>query len=341
MSVSLPTVYVLVPAVATVVAALLAVVAWHRRPASGAAAFTLVLLSVAAWSFAYTMELLSTDAAGTLLWSRLSYLGIVVLPAAWLLFSLTYTGAAARVSRRLVAALAVVPLAVLAAVWTYPATGLVWAETTPVPFGDILVVRYTYGPLFWGNAVYSYGLLLAGTGILLRRFRAASRRNRRRIAVIVVGVVLPLAANALSNVGLRPDPPLNLTHLGFAVSGVLFFWSFFAGQLLDPRRAAREQVFEAAEQGVLLLNHANEVVDMNTAASAFLGVAAADAVGRPLDELLPRGESVFADVEDRIYNDEVVLPGEDGDRRLAVDVSLLYNEGQRRVMGRLVYLGEE
>jgi len=336
MAVSLPVVYVLVPATATVVAVMLAITAWSRRGTLGAAPFTVVLLAVAAWAFAYTMELLSTDVAGTLFWAKASYFGIEILPVAWILFALEYSGNERWSSRSLLALLAIEPVVVTVLVWTNEAHGLIWADTMPIPFGDILVMAYSYGPAFWVNTVYAYGLVLVGLWFLAKQFLRISAWHRRRVGAVIVGGTLPWVGNLLFNVGVKPTPPLNITHLGFAISGGLFLWAFYHQQLLNPTQRFRERVFEAADTGMVLLNTDREIVDMNPAAESVLGVDRAQAVGLGLDAVLPAESPVFTQTGERIYNDEITLSGDGGRRRFAVEISSMYYPQQQRVMGQIV-----
>jgi PAS domain S-box-containing protein len=221
-------------------------------------------------------------------------------------------------------------------VWTNEVHGLIWTETMPIPFGDILVMSYSYGPAFWGNTVYSYGLVLVGLWLLVRQFLQISAWHRRRVGAVIVGGALPWLGNLLFNVGVQPTPPLNITHLGFALSGGIFLWAFYHQQLLNPTQRFRERVFESADTGMVLLNTDREIVDLNPAAEAVLGVERSRAVGHALDSILPPESAVFRREGERIYNDEITLPGEDGDRQYDVEISSMYYPQQQRVMGQVV-----
>ena len=200
----MPTVYALIPTVSTVIALLLAVMTWNRRPAPGATPFTMVFLSVAAWSFAYTMELASSDAASTLFWGKVSYLGIVILPVVWVLFALEYTGHE-RWSRPLtLGALSIAPIVVTVLVWTYSAHDLLWTATTPVPFKGLVVIEYEYGIVFFLAMAYSYLLFVASIGLFVRHFIHVTALHRKRVGAIVVGALLPLVGNALFTSGFAP-----------------------------------------------------------------------------------------------------------------------------------------
>ena len=72
------------------------------------------MLATAVWSFAYALELSAMDNSHRELWGGLKYVGITVLPAAWLIFALQYTGRIDRPSTKFLGALAIEPVVVLA-----------------------------------------------------------------------------------------------------------------------------------------------------------------------------------------------------------------------------------
>lgn len=297
-------VYVLFPAIAAVLAFLLALLAWERRPAPGATPFVVVLLSVMEWSLAYTAELLATGLGAKVFWAQVSYIGIVVLPVAWLLFALEYSGNAAWSGPRTVALLAVVPVATTALVWTWEAHGLFWRSVDLRYLGTLTVLEYQYGPAFRIHAVYSYALILLGMALLGRVFVRSPIVHRRRLAALLMAVTVPLIGNAVYVLGLSPSG-IDTTTLGFAIGGVPLFWAFFRYRFLDLASAARERVFETIDVAVFLLDADHRLVDLNPAAEALAGLSRSEAVGRPFEEVLSPASNPFESATDRIYRDEI------------------------------------
>src|SRR6476620_9800837 len=105
--------YIITLVLVAAVASVLTSIAWRHRSTPGARAFALLMLTVVVWSFAYALELSSANLPAKLLWTRVEYLGIVILPAAWFVFAWQYTGHEAWASRRLAAVLAIEPLIML------------------------------------------------------------------------------------------------------------------------------------------------------------------------------------------------------------------------------------
>ena len=131
-----------------------------------------------------------------------------------------------------------------------------------------------------------------------------------------------------------------MTHLGFAISGFLFFWAFFQFGLMDLRSVARRRVFDSLEFGIVLLNPDHTVVDLNPAAEAIFDVSKGRVIGRPLDGLLPSDTPLFVTDGDRIYNDEIVFEVDGENRVYDVDLTSMYYPIQQQTIGRIVIFRE-
>ena len=134
----------------------LAIYSWRRRPAIGAIPFALLMLAVAGWSLGYAIELGSTGLSAKVFWSNVNFLGIVIVPTAWLAFALQYTGRDKWLTRRNVALLAVLPALTLLLTWTNPSHGLIRSSVSLDTAGALPMLATTYGAAFWVFATYSY-----------------------------------------------------------------------------------------------------------------------------------------------------------------------------------------
>src|SRR5690606_36252548 len=61
--------------------------------------FVITMSGVFIWTVSYAFELASTDLDTILLWSKIQYLGIAIVPPAWFLFCLSYTGKTAKLKK--------------------------------------------------------------------------------------------------------------------------------------------------------------------------------------------------------------------------------------------------
>ena len=284
-----PTPYVVPVVIAAVLAVGVAVAVRRRRDRPGSASLTALGLGAGWWSACYALELASPTLAGALLFGRLAYLGIVVVPVTWFTFALAYTGRGDLLSRGRLAALAAPAASTVALAWTTRSTGLVWASADLVPAADgsLAVLSVTYGPAFWLWTAYAYALTGAGT-LLLVASAATARLFRRQTAALVAGVSAPWLGNLAFVAGVFA---VDLTPVGFAVSAVVLGGGLYRYHLLDVHPItggiARAELVERLPEVVVAVDDRGRVVDLNPSAESILGTTLNDAVGAELRAVAP------------------------------------------------------
>src|SRR6266487_2318850 len=109
--------YIFPVVIAGVISAGLALYAWRRRLMAGVAAFSILMLAVAVWTLGYALELAGGDIPTKIFWLGNEYMGIVIVPVAWLVLALQCGGRAKWLTRVILVLLVVVPLITLGLVW--------------------------------------------------------------------------------------------------------------------------------------------------------------------------------------------------------------------------------
>lgn len=278
--------YAVMSAGTAVVALLVAFFAWRRRHAPGGKSLTALMLAVAFWSAGTAFEYVTVSTAGKLFWSKVEYIGVLSCPVFYLLFALEYNRLDRWLTRRNVALLFVIPLLTLALAFTNEWHLLIWTSVTPTQNGDNLVI-YGHGLGFWVSAVgYAYLLMLIATVLFIRAALRLPGLFRRQVIMIIVAALAPWVVNAIYISGLSPVPGLELTPLVLVFSGIVFAWAIFGVQLLTVAPIARQTMIETMAEGMVALDAADRVVDINPAARHLIGAPPSFALGQPITQLL-------------------------------------------------------
>ena len=278
--------YVFPLGIAAAVSVALALFAWRHHPAPGVTAFVLLMLAVAEWSLGYALRLASVELEAKLFWAKVRYLGIVIVPAVWLVFALQYTGRDRWLTRRNLALLAIEPLCTLLLVWTSDWHDLYWSSTRLDRQGLFVTFGSTHGVGFWVHATYSYLLLLLGALLFIQALVRSPRLYRGQTITMLVGVLAPLAGNVVSTFNLGPFPHLDLTPFAFTLTGLAVVWGHFRFRLLDIVPVARDTVIESMSDGVVVLDAQSRIVDLNPAAQSIIGCTASEAIGQHASQVL-------------------------------------------------------
>lgn len=268
---------------ATILCAVLAYLAWRRRPSPGASSLGLLLLAVTAWTGLYSIELASPDYGTAMLSAKLEYLSISAIPPIWLIFAAYYTGRGQWFGRRVIGALFIIPLLTIVLVATSDFQDWFFTGARFIEEGGSSYLDIDHGWAFWVHAAYSYLLILWGTGYVTKMLVSNLGLYRRQAAALLVGVAAPWVGNLVYLAGYMeyPDP----TPFSFAVLGLAMAYAILGFRLLKIIPVAREKLIEVIADGVLVINSQDIILDSNPAAQQLLGLSASELQGKSLQEL--------------------------------------------------------
>jgi PAS domain S-box-containing protein len=332
--------YIIPLLIATLITLALASYAWQRREASGAFAFAILMLVITEWSFGYALELASAELAGKIFWAKVQYFGIASLPVAWLSFALQYTNRQKWLTRRYLVLAAIVPLITVLLVWTNETHGLIWAQTELDSSGPFVALDVTYGMWFWVNWIFSYISLLFGTFFLVRMLlgSTSAKLYQGQARMMLIGTAMPWLGNGIYVSGLNPIPNLDLTPFAFTLSGMAMVWGFSRFRLLDIVPIARQVIVESMNDGMMVFDTQNRLVDINRAARNLIDYAGEDNIGQTLTDCL----SDWSELADMLkhYTEkqkEIIFQRNGLILYFDTHISPLYDQRQR-LTGRLITL---
>jgi PAS domain S-box-containing protein len=177
---------------------------------------------------------------------------------------------------------------------TNPLHWLFWSELSLVNRPNAVTLSGGFGPLWYYHLFSSYLMTLIGTVLIVRGLVRAPPLYRRQAVALLVGVLLPWIGSILFVSGVRPFGFMDLTPLGFALSGVAFAFGITRYHILDLVPAARDAVIEYMDDAVVVLDASRRIVDANPAALRLAGLPADAMLGRTVAELLPKHADLLA-----------------------------------------------
>ncbi len=319
----------------------LALYAWRRRLMAGVAPFSILMLAVAEWSLGYALELAGADVPTKLFWLGVEYLGIIIVPAAWLTLTLQYTGRTKWLTPRLLVLLSIEPLITLVLVWTNDIHHLIHTKVGLEITSAFTVLVITRGTWYWINVFYSFLLLLLGTALIVSfipTLRRSASVYRGQVSALCIAVLVPWVGNAVFDFGLSPVPNLDLTPLSFTIFGIAMAWSLFRFRLLDLTPVARHAVVESMSDAVIVLDKYNRITDLNPAAQRLLGHTLSELVGQPAAQVAsawPEQVERFGGATEA--HEEIVLAVDGSTCYFDLHLSSLYHQ-RGSLTGRLIVL---
>ncbi|QLD88582.1 PAS domain-containing protein [Natronomonas salina] len=328
----------LVPLVlAAAISAVLAGFVFANRRKRTAMGILGILVAAVVWSATDAMRLASVDLSAKLLWHNLRFVGSTLVVFSVFFHALAYTNREKWITARTMALVGSVFAVTIALAWTESLLGhgLIRADRELVEVGTLVLVEFEYGPWFYVNAAYSYLLLVVTAGLYLVEFVRRTGTYRLQAGGLLLGTLVPWGMNGVYLAGFSP---VDLTGFGFTVTGVVFVAQLYRFELLDVVPIARSTVVNHIENGYLVVDTEDRVLDVNEAGSELLDRPREEIIGATIDSLFveyPKVTEKFGGETD--VRDDVTLY-QDGERRdYDVEISPVYDDHDRHI-GRVVLI---
>ncbi len=281
-----PSVHLIALLLTTILAGILAYVAWRRRGLPGGTYLALLMLAVADWSFFSALEAAAVSVSAKVFWSKVQYLGIYSVPVLFLMLALEYSHQERWLTRRNLVLLWIVPVLTVALAATNEWHGLIWSGFTPDPVPGANLLIYHHGPAFWIATLYAYLAFLSATVLLVWAAYRFPHLYRRQVWALILSALFPWVGNIIYLSGLTPLPGLDLTPLAFALTGLVLAWSLYRYQFLDLLPVARGRLVDTMSDAVIVVDNQGRVADLNPAAQAIIGIPSRSAIGKPASQIL-------------------------------------------------------
>jgi len=304
-----------------------------RRDVPGSGALGGVLLSAFVWSGAYAMSWSLVELDDKILWTKIMFFGVIAAPTLFLVFILKITRHADWLVARNFSLLAVQPLAMIMVVWFN--IQLMVGRMELEREGGFTVLRLERGVGFWVNTYYSYAIILLAFFILGMGVLRANPFFRRQYLIILVGSIIPFAANIFSQTNYTELAGLDLAPVSFGVSSILYAYAVFRHQFMDLVPVARGHLIESMSDGVLVLDEQGRIVDINPAMRNILDDEPASYLGQNVSVILKQWEQNTEQLLNGIETRTELKIQKKLSSYLDLRITALYDESQK-VNGRLM-----
>jgi len=331
--------YALLNLVALFITLWLRISVWQYRSKRGVRPFILMTMGLSIWVLGNMLRLSFTNLSAHIILNHIMYLGVAIVPPAWLLFLLDYTGKTHWFNNRTRLLLLIHPILLQVAIATNPSHHLFWESFSLYQVDGLIVSTSTGGILFWAHALYSYILLLAAGFLLVRTMSRSPELYRGQMLSLIIGMVAPWLANVIFLAGISPLPDyVDITPLAFVITVIMVAYNMYRYHFLDIVPIARDAIIENMTDAVLVLDANQRIVEANPAFLTLLNRPTSDVIGQPITNILAGQEDIihmFEGVDNIETELKLTIDGEE--RVYDLRISALYTPRQT-INGHIIVL---
>lgn len=264
---------------------LIAIFAWRRRTVPGAVAFAVTMLAITQWSLAFLAQMVSVDFADKLAWATFQYVGLLILPISWLIFTFQYTGRERQLTRQNLLALSLIPAISFSLILTNETHHLFWQGSALQTVNGLPLLAMTPAFWYWVSTGFLYLCFLSGSLLLVtsQRYEISSLAPRQAW-ILVIGLTLPWFGLTLQLAGLNT---ISLMPLAFSLSGIVVACYVLRFCLVRQTPLTNQVLLNSLGDGLLALDPELNIVDANAAAETILQRPLTSLLGQPLAAIWP------------------------------------------------------
>lgn len=211
----------------------------------------------------------------------------------WLIFVFIFTRHSAWIRLRnliLIIALPCAYLPMMTALWIQ---GSVMDPTAMKIVGSLMLSPFTSGLPGSLFIIFVYGVAIFSSLVLLRFFSKSNPVLRMMALPLLVGPNLLALVAALELAGIHPIQPLSIHQLAIASITLIAFWAVFDLRFGSVLSSARETVIDQMQDGVLILDQQDRLIDINPAAQHILGSDSKNALKQNIIKIWPQGAALI------------------------------------------------
>ena len=254
---------------------------WLRRNATGANIFFWFIFGQTLYIFGNILETIAFDFRIKLFWESFQWVVASIPVIAFPFFAIQYTEYKIRYIKRLFVAACIVPLGFSILVITDPLHNLIYHNPQVIQTRLFSALVYDYSPLFIAYTIYVYFIALLSGTLLVLRMMQPHQLYRIQIGFILVGFLFPLLGSILSLTEISITPQRDSSPITIAIGNMLLAWGFYRFRIFDILPIARDKVFEAMVDLVVVVDNRNNIVDVNSSMLTLIGKTANEVIGKP------------------------------------------------------------
>lgn len=220
-------------------------------------------------SFAYAMEISTTEIAGKFQWVIIRYIYLMVFALTIALFVFDYCRIPVSFKSWKFFWLAIIPGIALFFLAINPDSPRIYYQDE-ISIGNVQKISRVIGPVYIFLQAYVIGLLIVLVFIILKYMKQKTKLDRINSTFIASGLILYLSTHLMQLAGIRLMGIYSLNIFTYFPTAMLTLWGVQRYRLADIRPIAYRTIFDQMQDGLLVIDCQGHIVDFNLAAEKYL-----------------------------------------------------------------------
>lgn len=225
--------------------------------------FVMYTAAIAIYCFAAALGLLATTLEEMKFWTIIQYIGLPASSPLGLLFIMHYLGI--KITKTKIAALLAIPFVSLVMVATNDWHHLHYRVFEIDPVLGVPFIHQEIGMWYTLHGVFTFGCMFVAFLLLISRWKETAETYRLQLIALLFGQLVPMLTAFLYLIGATP-PGIDPVPMVLWLSSLLYLWAISSSRLFTLMPIAKDAIFNSINDGVLVLDESQRLVEFNQAA---------------------------------------------------------------------------
>lgn len=215
------------------------------------------------YMFGYQMELNSNELQDALFWLRFQYIGLPFLNAAWLTICLLYTGKIQKAKAFSFIIIFIIPVITCFLSITNNYHNLYYASVSFINKNGFKLLLLEKGIWYYVQSVYILVTSLASLFILYSVYKRTKMSSHRKLIMMLTMSNITMLISLLVLIVNPFNFPLDYSVFFMPIIALILLKFTVKNNFLEIKSLGRDELFHKSQQGMLIININDIVVDYN------------------------------------------------------------------------------
>ncbi|NCB01164.1 MAG: hypothetical protein EOM67_03230 [Spirochaetia bacterium] len=241
----------------------------RQEPLRGAKELGYVILSFSFYTIGTSFEYMGTSLKQIMFWAHVQYIGLSWLPLFLVHFALVYFNITIGYKKAIYWCMAFFSTLFMSLQFTYNFHSLFYTDVIFNRIGNIAYLTFTPTLFYFLIKVYQGMAILVIYFLSGQMVLSGNREYQRRGALLMLATAFPAIGTIIY---LMPifEARIDFIPFTFIISSTILLYSYLKDSLFGPLPVAKRYIFESLDDGIIILDKEDCVIDFNLASLRYV-----------------------------------------------------------------------
>ena len=264
-------------------------------------------ISLSIYSFFYSLEITASSLELMKLYTSVEYLGVLSIPAFWIIMAVRYTNREKIIKRKFYIKLFFIPVFLMILNFTNEYHHLFYKDYSYSIVYFLHIADLTPGFFYYVGVIYVNLCFFIGNILYVYNFFRESTLYKKRSFIILITSFIPWVGYWMYMLNIM-SVRIDIVPISLAILCLFYAYALFNSNIFGTIALARKTVFNDITDAIILLDSENILIEVNKKAEQIFNIESNLIIGKNSNEVFKEYNQLLSKIDDNktgIFNIEI------------------------------------